>query len=76
MMFRVVPRITAKLRLAPRRRAPASFVWGLGVGVVAGVALVAGIVQRLGQRKQAERGERATDGAHASPSEPRWDATG
>lgn len=47
MVLRIVPRISAKLRVSPRRRLAASFLWGLSVGAVAGVTLASALAQRL-----------------------------
>lgn len=53
MMFRIIPRITAKLLLKPRRRAPVPFLWGLGMGAIAGITLASTLAQRLVSRPQA-----------------------
>ncbi len=65
MIFRIVPKLTAKLLLLPRRRAPTSFLWGLGLGAVAGIVRAAGVVQRLAQGAAAPRPAQVADGAQA-----------
>lgn len=64
MMFRIVPRISAKLLLTPRRRAPVSFLWGLGLGAVAGIAIASKLAQGFARRRHAaSEATDMTDGA-------------
>jgi hypothetical protein len=72
MNFRVVPRITATLHLVPRRPTDASsfFLWGVGIGAVATLALAATAVRQLARKADASpRPERAADGGRVAVAE-------
>ena len=66
MGFRIIPRLTAQLLVTPRRRT-STFLWGLGLGAVAGIAVVVSLAQRLAQRAEASAGAHSADGAQAVP---------
>ncbi len=69
MSFPFVPRITATLRLGTRRDKPPTFLWGLGLGVIAGLVLAAAAVDRLTRHATPQPHESDANGVSDAPRE-------